>query len=60
MSLPPKLPFHEINGFEEAVFAVVAGFGIWGYYRFPHFTIVALGFVTLGCVGAFMWKRSHP
>jgi hypothetical protein len=60
MSLEPKLPFHKIDGFAEAVLAVVLGFGIWGFHGFPHFTEVALGFVALGCIGAFMRKRSQP
>jgi hypothetical protein len=57
--LPPKLPFHKIDGFPEVVLAVVSGFIVWGSYGFPHPTEVAVGCIALGCIGAFVWKSSQ-
>jgi hypothetical protein len=52
-------PFYKLDGFPEALLAVVMGVAVWGSYGFPHFTEVALGCIALGCIGAFMWKRSN-
>jgi hypothetical protein len=53
-----KKPFHKIDGFHEAVMALVLGAVFWGSYGFPHFIEVALGCIVLGCISAFMWKKS--
>jgi hypothetical protein len=53
-----RQPFYNLDGFPEALMAVVFGIIIWGSYGFPHFAKVMLGFVILGCFGAFMWMRS--
>ena len=50
-----KLPFHQIEGFVEALIAVLIGFSIWGFYGFPHFTIVAIGTAAFGCFAAYAW-----
>lgn len=53
-----RKPFYNLDGFPEALMAVVFGVIVWGSYGFPHFAIVLIGFVALGCFGALMWMRS--
>jgi len=51
-----RKPLHEIDGFGEACFAVIFGVGIWGFYGFPHFVIIAPVCVAAACFAAYVWK----
>jgi hypothetical protein len=51
--------FASLGGLPEAFVAVVLGVAVWGFYGFPHFTAGALGCIALGCIGAWMWKKSQ-
>jgi hypothetical protein len=56
-----KLPFHRIEGFGEALIAVLTGFLIWGFYGFPHVAIVAIGITAFACFAAYSWwPTSRP
>jgi hypothetical protein len=38
-----RQPFYDLDGFPEALMAVVFGIIIWGSYGFPHVAKVMLG-----------------
>jgi hypothetical protein len=43
----------------EVLLAVVMAVAVWGWYGFPGYFEGALILVALGCISAFMWKKSQ-
>jgi hypothetical protein len=47
----------------EGLLALVMAFAVWGaiwaWYGFPRYIEAALVLVALGCIGAFVWRKSQ-
>lgn len=51
--------FAKLGGLPETVIGMALGLGIWGFYGFPYALPVAVGCISLGCIGAFVWRLAR-